>query len=228
MCFSAEASFVSAGVLIPAGVHCTRLALRKDRSLWPYAAIPIGLGVQQAFEGLVWVGLNHGQEWLVQSAARFYLLFVFAFWPLWISFVAVTAEKDPRRRKWCRRIAGANTLWFLAAYLPFVLFADFKVRTAEGSIRYENVDELIGWIFRLLYFLSAAIPLLITERWRLFRPVIVLAAVACVVSATAYERAFTSAWCFFSALLSGWIWWQMLKTPAGELRATSATKRAAG
>ena len=56
MCFSATASFTTALVLIPVGVYCVNKATSLQKSYWLFALMPLMFGVQQFFEGVVWLG----------------------------------------------------------------------------------------------------------------------------------------------------------------------------
>ena len=60
MYFSAEASFATSALLLPAGIYCGRRAATGPSDYLPLAAIPAVFGVQQFFEGLVWVGIGRG------------------------------------------------------------------------------------------------------------------------------------------------------------------------
>ena len=79
MCFSPEASFASAAVLVPFGTYTLRLAARTAPRLWPLALVPCVFGLQQACEGVVWLGLESGDDRLTRPAARAYLFFALAF-----------------------------------------------------------------------------------------------------------------------------------------------------
>src|SRR5581483_10832077 len=56
MCFSAEASFTAAAILLPAGAIGMQRAYRTERRYLPFAALPLFFGLQQLFEDLVWTG----------------------------------------------------------------------------------------------------------------------------------------------------------------------------
>src|SRR5262249_52495325 len=99
MCFSAEVSFGSAATLIAAGAWCLRTAYRRAPWFWPLAIVPCLFGVQQASEGLVWMGLHRRADGLVQVAAGVYLFFALAFWPTWFSVAASAMESKPGRRR---------------------------------------------------------------------------------------------------------------------------------
>ena len=83
MCFSAEASFGAAALLVPSGAYCLRSAVRKMPRWLPLAAVPLVFGIQQCSEGLVWVGLGRDDAALTREASLVYLFFALTFWPCW-------------------------------------------------------------------------------------------------------------------------------------------------
>lgn len=54
MCFSAQASFTAAALLLPAGAVGVYKAYRTHRRYMAICALPFLFGLQQLFEGLVW------------------------------------------------------------------------------------------------------------------------------------------------------------------------------
>lgn len=208
MCFSAEASFVSAGVLVSAGAFCLREAIRKKlKRLIPLAAVPVGFGVQQFSEGLVWVGLHRGNDRLVHASAAVFLLFAVAIWPTWMCLTTVFAEASETKRKWLLAWAALSTSWLWGFYLPVFVAAaaEFRVGIAGWSLRYQDIDRLITWWVGGLYFLTSFVPVVSCSSRRVFFPGVVLAVISVLIAAWFFGHAFTSVWCFFAAVLSAWL-----------------------
>ncbi|MCP9787953.1 hypothetical protein KBY99_03030 [Cyanobium sp. Maggiore-St4-Cus] len=92
MCFSAAASFSSAALLVPLGIAAVARSWRDHRrELLPLALMPVGFGLQQGLEGVVWLGLNHGPAApLLKGGALAYLFFALALWPIWIPYVVLS------------------------------------------------------------------------------------------------------------------------------------------
>jgi hypothetical protein len=208
MCFSPEVSFASAAVLIPTGMWATWTAARKAPRLWPLAVVPAVFGVQQACEGLVWLGQRYGDDDLKLPAGRAYLFFALAFWPFWFSASAAIIEPERSRRRLLVVAAALSTGWFWFAYLP--VLNDPAVATScvcHNSIRYAHSDSLAAgplgrWGMRLAYILTATVPLLSGSlRGALILP-LALAIAAAGVAAVVYDHAFTSVWCLFAAVVS--------------------------
>ena len=58
MCFSATASFTTAATLIPVGIYCINKSIHFHHKYWFFALVPVLLGVQQFFEGLIWLQMG--------------------------------------------------------------------------------------------------------------------------------------------------------------------------
>jgi hypothetical protein len=84
MCFSAEAGFTAAAILLTAGAIGIQRAYRTDRGYLPLAALPIFFGFQQLFEGLVWTGNALSSDTMVQRFSLAYMFFSWLAWPVWI------------------------------------------------------------------------------------------------------------------------------------------------
>ena len=66
MCFSATASIASAGVLLMMGIASLKKAM-PQKNLYPFAALPIFFGIQQACEWMVWTGFNTSNQTYIYS-----------------------------------------------------------------------------------------------------------------------------------------------------------------
>jgi Family of unknown function (DUF6629) len=97
MCFSAEAGFTAAAILLTAGAIGIQRAYRTDRRYLPLAALPIFFGFQQLFEGLVWTGNALSSDAMVQRYSLAYMFFSWLAWPVWIPFSAYFLEPCGRR-----------------------------------------------------------------------------------------------------------------------------------
>ena len=85
MCFSAQASFLAAGVLLSLGMATLRQ--RPSRIALPFALIPIIFALQQTGEGLLWLFLPSGNHpFLIPFAHYAFLIPALVIWPLWIPF----------------------------------------------------------------------------------------------------------------------------------------------
>ena len=82
MCFSATASFVTAGVIAVIGV--VSLSRARDPRTLPLATIPVVFAVQQGIEGLLWLNLPFAPDGSISTALTFLYLFTAqVFWPVY-------------------------------------------------------------------------------------------------------------------------------------------------
>ena len=211
MCFSAAASFSAAGLLIPFGVASLKGCQRGgDPSLRPLAAIPLLFAIQQALEGLIWLDLGRGSTspWRTPLSLA-YLFFAYALWPTWIPWSALAAAGSPlapARTMILRLLLAAGGLLGLILWLP-LLAAPGRAGPVPlaGSLHYGVVDVLQGTPLAhtgpAIYLVFIALPLVLVPRGsvRLFALSLTLAA---LLAQLWWQHAYTSVWCFFSALLS--------------------------
>ena len=219
MCFSAEASFTVAAGLLPSGVYCLQAAARKDRRLLPIAAVPLLFGAQQASEGLVWIGLHHGDAELTRQASLAFLLPALALWPFWIPFMMWYKEEHPLRRRVLLAMTVTSTAWLFVVYLPIALGPRELLTThiVDHSIAYDYPDLPLFQVvpravLNLLYGLTVVAPLLMRSDKKAIVPGLIIAAsaIACLLI---FHHAFVSVWCFFAAMLAVYLVWVFRTLP---------------
>lgn len=195
MCFSATASFVTAGFTGVAGVLAmTRVTHKRELAL---AAMPMVFAVQQSIEGLLWLNLPHGaDDPAVRILTLVYLLMAEPFWPVFVPLAALLVETDGRRRRvmlLCAAIGACVSAYLLWSILTRVHGALIQ----EGHIMYltdHRSTEAIG----LAYLAATGMPFMISSR----RAVAAMGAILLVGSLTAYVfywQYYVSVWCFFAA-----------------------------
>lgn len=221
MCFSAMASFAAGAVLLPVGLRAVRLAMLREPARWlPLAVTPLLFAGQQGLEGIVWLALDHAVPpfWL-RPAALAYLGFAFAVWPVWMPWCALRLAAGPASpwRRWLMRLCW-GTGWLLAALLWTPLLRDpgrITPVVMHGSIEYQPQLPLAALLghqpVSLLYALIVCLPLLLAPRRRL-RWLALGLALAFAVAQLAFLHAFSSVWCYLSALLSILVVWVLGET----------------
>jgi hypothetical protein len=222
MCFSATASFGAAAVLTPVGLAAVQIARRRDPSRWlPLAFTPLLFAPQQAVEGLVWLGFGQGQPAdlaELRSASLAYLWFAFALWPVWIPWSALRicgVGGAPWRRRVIRILWGLGLVLALLLWLP--LLGDPARITPvlrHGSIDYQVIlpgSALVSHgLVTLVYGTIICLPLLLTTSRRVWLLAAALA-LAFAVAQLGFLYAFSSVWCYFSAVLSALVVWILLR-----------------
>lgn len=211
MCFSAEVSFLSAGLLGIIGVQTLR-EHRKPAQL-PFALLPLLFGVHQLSEGILWVYLGNQKppDLLAYSAQFVYLLIAYFLVLLWIPIAAFLLEKVRWRRL---TMGGFALLGLVLACLNFDKFeGGWVVRIVDHSIQYPNTQ----WIRGLPYVLTVCVPFILSSEPYL--PWIgVFGALSFLIAFTFYYATSASVWCFFAACISLNIYWMLrrLNEEAGE------------
>lgn len=231
MCFSAAASFATAGVLLPLGVRAIRKSREVGHGCTPLAAFPLLFGVQQSSEGFLWLALGGSETMDAHAVALVYLFFAYFLWPGFVALAAWRLEPEELRRRAYLVISVLGFTFGAVLYVPLLVNDGWlKVTLARHSILYEPTLLLDALqlpftvsVSYASYALLVVVPLLTSS----IRPVrvfgvIVLASV--IVSALAFEYAFVSIWCFFAALLSLYIVYMMYRLPFdGERLAPDAS-----
>jgi len=198
MCFSAPASFVTAGITGAIGL-ATLARANHPRDL-PLAATPLLFAVQQCIEGLLWLNLPVAPDGAFSAVLTFlYLFFAEAFWPLYAPIAVWLIEPSDHRRHLMVVCLGAGAgvgvylLWWILGHPHLATILDGHIVYVT---EYRHSDA-VG----VAYLAATGLPLLLSSH----RPVVVLGAIVLaglVVAYAFYWEAFTSVWCFFAAAAS--------------------------
>ncbi len=198
MCFSAQASFVTAGITGAIGiVALTRVSARREA---PLAATPLLFALQQSIEGLLWLNLPLAPDGSLSTMLTFlYLFFAEAFWPLYVPIAVWLIEPSERRRLLMVVCLGVGA--GVGTYLLWGIFRQPHLATILGGhivygTGYRQPDS-VG----VAYLAATGLPLLLSSQ----RTVVVLGAIVLaglVVAYAFYWEAFVSVWCFFAAAAS--------------------------
>ncbi len=208
MCFSATGSFVIGSALAAGGVVTARRASRSNSAYVIFSLMPLLFGVQQIFEGFVWIGLQRSLPLLTSIFAHAFVFFAFVFWPVYAPLAVYFTEKHESRR--VKRILLLTSIIGILAgtgALILLLAGDLPIRAEvlRHSINYVfKVALLPQDIFVIFYLLAVIPPFLIVsdQKVNLFG---MLLAISAGLSYLIFWYAFASVWCFFAAVLSSYI-----------------------
>jgi hypothetical protein len=193
LCFSATASFVTAGLTAAAGVLC--LARASSPRELPLAAMPLLFAAQQAAEGFLWLSMP-AQGGAVPALTLAFLLFARVIWPVYAPASAWLVEPAPWRRRMMALFLALGVA--VGGYLLLGLTSGpVQARIADGHIAYTTVQPYSD-LLATAYFAATALPLLLSSR----RAVAVLGLIVLAGSLTAlafYRGSFQSVWCYFAA-----------------------------
>jgi len=206
MCFSASASFTASGLLIPTGIYCLKEAMASEKEYLAISAWPLFFGIQQAFEGFLWLGMGNHELSLIHSASLGFLFFSHFFWLFWVPFSAFCLETDKLFRITLMIFSYCG--FFYGSLLYFPLLKDeslLNIKLVNGSIYYVTqfiFNDLVPKNFSfVVYAIIILVPLLISSNRRVnFLGSLISFSV--IVTYILFSYAFISIWCFFAAVLS--------------------------
>jgi hypothetical protein len=208
MCFSAEASFAAAAILLPAGALGMQRAYRADRRYLPFAALPVFFGLQQLFEGLVWSGNALSSDTMVQRFSLAYMFFSWLAWPIWVPLSTYFLEPCGRRYVYLI-FAIMGGMLGAAQYFPYFAHEGWLVtKFLPHAISYQG-SVLFDYIMRreltnAIYLFVIIAPLL-TSSDRHAQVFGVLILVVATVTYLFFQFAYVSVFCFGGALMSLYI-----------------------
>ena len=139
MCFSATASFVAGGVLVPLGGLALARAWMSDRRYLALAAFPVLFGVQQIAEGILWRSLDNPAMPVSHAAAMVFLFMAYLLWLVLTPLAALLVEERPVRRRVFLGLALFGAAYGLSLYVPLLVHPHWLVvDLVRGSILYDT------------------------------------------------------------------------------------------
>lgn len=219
MCFSANASYGSAAVLMAVGSYTTLANREKSRVM--ISLVPFLFGVQQLAEGIIWQTMGQNSSWLPrQYAILTFLVFALSVWPSYIPWSIYQIETNPRRRKNLKILGGMGI--FVSLLTGWVLLrSDLSAYSVGHSLAYQisNVPRHPKWPSNL-EFIFYAVPTLVPffmSTLREIKKAGYLITAAMVITHIVNQEASASMWCFFAALISIYIAFDIVKVRKGRL-----------
>ncbi|MFI4956462.1 MAG: DUF6629 family protein [Gammaproteobacteria bacterium] len=223
MCFSATASFTAAGVLSVMGMLTIKAA--RTRELRLFASIPLFFALQQLLEGMVWVTLMGSQtESFVHLVALYgFLFFAGVFWPIWIPGLLYRLEEQDSRK---RILKGFLSIGFLISsfYLLVLVLIGSDVQMVGHHLaypfpteRYQHIATAYGetiYYTLLALYVTVIVGACFTSSFPRVWIFGLFVGIALILAHIFYAFALGSVWCYFSALISGVIYFVVKKIPA--------------
>ncbi|MBX7066371.1 MAG: hypothetical protein K1X28_03990 [Parachlamydiales bacterium] len=206
MCFSAESSFTSAGLL--AGLTYAAASFARSKRQYPLVLIPFIFTLMQLSEGFTWLAAEKNfYPNLFLPMGAYFFLFISHFYLLLISpLVCFSAETNLERRRILKYILIAVCIVLIGMlYLEIISPSPPTSKIVEHSIQYTfstfepyPVFEAIkGYILLALLAVPGMISTL-PGRWMITAILVASFAIAWWY----YAYAFTSVWCFFATVIS--------------------------
>lgn len=208
MCFSASASFTASVLLIPTGIYCLREAVKNNKNYIAIASLPLLFGIQQSFEGWLWLGVASNDLNTIYSAAWGFLFFSHFFWLFWVPLSAYLLETNRRLKKFLKIFTIVGFIYGACLYFPLLIYQDWlQIQVIHHSIFYRTYFFFNNQLFLpkdfslIIYMLILLTPLSISSN-RSLNYLGFLIFIAASATSLLYSYAFISVWCFFAAIVS--------------------------
>ncbi|MDH5548045.1 MAG: hypothetical protein OEZ43_20905 [Gammaproteobacteria bacterium] len=219
MCFSATASFTTGAVLLPLGIYCVRDTFVWNRKLVPFSLIPFFFAIQQIIEGFVWQSFEMNVD--VKTAAYGFLFFSHLFWLFWVPLSTWAIEIENTKKRYLFFYTLAGLCFGLSLYVPFHIQSNwFSVFIINHSIHYETTliyDNYISrQVVQILYMLFSILPFLFSSL-KIVQLFGLLIFMSVFIAGYYFDYAFISVWCYFSAILSIYIYYILNQCKKSEL-----------
>ena len=209
MCFSATASFTVGSILLMGGTYAIVGAVKETPYFVPIAVYPIAFGIQQIFEGGVWVNLLNSSVEATQPLAFGFLFFSHLFWPFWVPFSVLWLEKRSLNKRLLSALTMIGGLFGASIYFPLFLNDWMQVGIEKGHIAYETIllyDGLVSQTVVRLFYAALILVSLFLAMEKSIKVLGVLILISMLATFFLYKSVlFISVWCFFAAILSTYI-----------------------
>ena len=204
MCFSAEASFGAAAILTVIGVVTIKKTTHKSQ-LW-FASIPLVFGIQQLAEGVLWLTLPNPEQVGLQIAATYvFIFFAQVIWPFIVPFGVLMLGKKDTRKLIQRILVGAGIL--ASTYLAYCLFTyNVEANIIGHHISYKQDYPISVRSYGIVLYVSATVASLFFSHIKRMWILGGLIGIAYVITTLFYEHHVLSVWCFFSSIISIYIY----------------------
>lgn len=212
MCFSAEVSFGASVVISTVGVIAIKKCEKKEQLF--FAMIPLMFGIQQFFEGWLWISLQNEGYRIVEIMATYgFLIFAQLIWPVWVPLSTYMAEKKKQRKRIIAvPLALGIGLFFLLGYRMIAF--DVTAQIDHQHIFYTvGTFKSTNWWSGIFYLLPAVFPFVFSSN-RHINYMGILMLLLFVVSKVFYMKYMISTWCLFAAILSVYILYILKKQDA--------------
>lgn len=205
MCFSATASFTATAVLVPTGMISVYRAAKADQRYVAIGALPLLFGIQQLFEGVVWIAGERAAPGLVNQASLAYMFFSWLAWPVWVPMSTYFLEAD-RRRPLFLVLSILGGMLGATQYVPYFLHRGWLTTAFLPNAISYNATELLDFVIGrhatyALYLLAIIAPLFLSSN-RDARIFGVLVTAVLIVTYLFFQYAYISVFCAGGAIMS--------------------------
>ena len=209
MCFSAEVSFGASAVISTVGIIAIKKSTHKEQLF--FAMIPLMFGIQQFFEGWLWVALQNEKYRASEGIATYgFLIFAQVIWPVWVPLSIYFMEKEKHRKRLISISLAAGIFLFVLLGYRMIRY-DVSAHIEQQHIFYQvGHFQSTNWWSGIFYMLPAVFPFIFSSI-RHVNYMGILMLLFFVVSKIFYLRYMISVWCLFAAVLSLYIFFILKK-----------------
>ncbi len=212
MCFSPQASFIASAILGGIGLISYRKLPQQKTAFWPQLGlvlVPICFAIQQFCEGMVWLSFLYQYPVLIKNIFAYaFVFFAFIFWPAYVPNCVYFLETSPVRRQWLQvlRCLGLGVALLLLGRL---IYFGLEVQVSNCHIMYTSTSLMqpsIEAIMTMIAYLLATVGALISSSRLPMAQLGCLIGIAYGLTYWFYVQFLISVWCFFSALISAFVY----------------------
>jgi hypothetical protein len=200
MCFSAGASFTAGVLLTFVGTETIRKVHKPSQIA--LASIPMFFAFQQFMEGVLWLTIGQARYSGLQSVStHIFLIMAQVVWPILVPLSVLLMEENKARKRILFGLlaVGAGVALY---YLYDLLFYEIHAKIIGRHIVYQDTTLDIAETIRIFAYLVAVITSFFISSVRRIYILGIIMGVSFIVSAVFYIKCLTSVWCFFAALMS--------------------------
>ena len=197
MCFSASASFIAGTSLSAIGVATLNKA--KVRAELPLAMIPLLFGVQQLFEGVIWLTFHYEAPLLKQTMTYLYSGFSHVLWPVYVPFAVGVLETARWRKKAIFAFEAVGVV--VGLYLLYFIVARPMIAEVVGRHIVYVSPHFYQIPVMVLYLAATSVSCVFSSHGfvKVFGVLMFLSFTAAYL---VHVTALVSIWCFCAAILS--------------------------
>ncbi len=221
MCFSASASFTAAAVIGTISVFTVKSSWNNQYRY--FGTVPVLFAIQQAAEGFIWNGLNNSEQaYLLPYFTKVFLLFAWSIWPILIplSMYQIETVKWKKIAILITLILGISTALISIFHLlnnePLAYISSFHI---DYKLAIPIQNEKLTIVQEIIYGVCTLVPLFLSSSKKMY----VFATanlISLVLAFVFFEHALPSTWCFFAAILSGFIYYFIQLSAKNEVKNT--------
>ena len=207
MCFSAGASFTAGVLLTFVGTETIRKVHKPSQIA--LASIPLFFAFQQFMEGILWLTIGQARYAVLQSVStHFFIIMAQIIWPLLVPLSVILMEENRTRKKIMLGLLAVGAT-VAVHYLYRLLCYEIHAEIIGKHIVYQDTTlDFWGAIRICAYLLAVLVPFFVSSVRRIYILGIIMA-VSFLVSAVFYVKCLTSVWCFFAAVMSFVVFYEL-------------------